>query len=144
MAKKSKNPYMVDYYRKYGVAVIPRVVLTSPRYYRLNYSAHSLLNYIAAQYNGHNNGDLSACLTQLRHYGFKSQDTLSRAIKALLANELIVRTRIGGKNFETGANMPSLYALTWQPINECNGKIDVRPTRKPCVDFIKEYEDIKK
>lgn len=142
MAKVNKNPYQVNYYREGGVAILPLAVLASAKFCNLTYAAKTILCYIALQYNGYNNGDLSACLTLLRQYGFRSQDTITNSIKSLIAAELIERTRVGGKNFKTGCNLPALYAITWQPINECNGKIDVLPTRKPSIDFISELKAI--
>ena len=141
MAKKKTNPYRVDYYaqNRGGVAILPVAVITNHRFYSLNHAAKTLLTYIASQYNGHNNGDLCATLSILKKYGFNSQDTVTRSIKALINNGLIELTRAGGKHWSTGTNLPSLYALTWQPIDECKGKLDVKPTIKPAVDFVGEF-----
>lgn len=141
MAKKKINTYQVNYYSQNhgGVAVMPVAVIFNPRFCILDYAPKTLLMYFAAQYNGHNNGDMCATLSMLKKYGFNSQDTITRSIKALIKNGLIELTRAGGKDWNTGGNLPSLYALTWQPIDECKGKLDVKPTTKPAVDFLSEF-----
>ena len=75
------------------------------------------------QYNGYNNGDLCASLSVMRKRGWNSNQQLAKALKELLERNLIVQTKQGGLNLG-----PNLYAITWQPINECNGKLDVNPT----------------
>jgi hypothetical protein len=54
--------------------------------------------------------------------GWKSRDTLGRALAELLHFGMIEKTRQGG------LNRCGLYALTWQPINDCRGKLDVSAT----------------
>ena len=136
---------MINYYsvpHTGGVAVIPNCVLENKRYTTLTWSAKGILTNIVGQYRGHNNGDLCATLSVFKKYGLTSQDTLTKAIKQLEKNGLIERTRQGGKDWATGANLPTLYSITWQPIDECNGKLDVGSTTKPAVDFIKEWKNI--
>jgi hypothetical protein len=53
---------------------IPFVVLKSESY----------RNLMLMQFNGRNNGDLSAAWSTMSEYGFKSKGTLNRSIKALL------------------------------------------------------------
>ena len=89
----------------------------------LSHNAFRLLVYIARQYNGRNNGDLCATLSQLKRYGFNSNDSITRGIRELLECNLIMQTKQGGLNIG-----PNLYAITWQPIDECGGKLDVQPT----------------
>jgi hypothetical protein len=143
MAKKKTNPYHVNYYslNHGGVSILPVAVIYNVRFCRLDYAAKTVLSYIAAQYSGFNNGDLCATLSIFKNYGFKSQDTLTRSIKALIKEGLIELTRAGGKDWNTGGNLPSLYALTWQPIDECKGKLDVKSTTKPAVDFLSEFRN---
>jgi hypothetical protein len=47
----------------------------------------------------------------------------NRGAECRLAHGFIEQTRQGGKN------QCSLYAVTWLAIDECNGKLDVNPTR---------------
>ena len=139
-SKRKKKSNQFSYYGAAcgGVTLLPNVVLESKRYCPLTPQAKVVLNYIASQYNGYNNGDLCATLSVFKKYQFNSNDTLTRALKQLESNGLIVRTRVGGKNWQTGGNLPSLYAVTWQPIDECKGKLDVEPTTKPPVNFLEE------
>ncbi|WAJ69753.1 hypothetical protein [Catenovulum adriaticum] len=144
MSKKNKKPHQVNYYSLIngGVAVLPNAVLENYRYLKLTPCAKVLLNYLAAQYRGYNNGDLCATLSILRKKGFNSQDTITRSIKMLEEQELIVRTKQGGKHYRTGQNLPNLYAIAWQPIDECGGKLDVMPTIKPHINFLAEYKNV--
>ena len=104
---------------------VPHKVMKTRKYISLNTHAKSLLFELAFQYNGHNNGDLSTSWTLMKERGFRSKSTLSNAIKQLAGVEFIQMTRAGGRNKCT------LYALTWEAIDECNGKLDVQETYKP-------------
>jgi hypothetical protein len=57
--------------------------------------------------------------------GWKSKDTLQRALVELLGTGMIEKTRQGG------LHCPTLYAFTWLPIEECGGKLDVKATSVP-------------
>lgn len=89
-----------------------------------------LLVALGRQYNGYNNGDLCAAMSLMKEWGFVSNQTLTRARRELLERNLIIQTRQGGLGIG-----PSLYALTWQPIDECNGKLDVAATICPPRSF---------
>ncbi len=89
----------------------------------LSHKAAHMLDNLAAQYNGVNNGDLSAAPKIMALFGWTSQGSIHSALAELLALGFIEQTRQGGKN------RCSLYALTWQAIDECGGKLDVSPTR---------------
>lgn len=104
---------------------IPHDVLNSPAYTTLKPSAVKLLIDIAGQFNGYNNGDLCAALSVLRSKGWTSSGGLNKQLKALLESGLIQQTRQGGRN------RCSLYAVTWRAIDECKGKLDVKPTNTP-------------
>lgn len=58
----------------------------------------------------------------MRPRGWKSEDTLNKAKRALLDSCLIVETRKGQR-----PNKCSLYALTWFALDECGGKLDYGP-----------------
>lgn len=88
----------------------------------LSHMAAHLLDNLTAQFNGSNNGDLSAAPKIMKLYGWNSQGSLHKALAELLALGFIEQTRQGGRN------QCSLYAITWQPINDCKGKLDVSPT----------------
>ena len=89
-----------------------------------------LLVDLGRQYNGHNNGDLCASLSVMKKRGWNSNQQLTKALKELLERNLIVQTKQGGLNMG-----PNLYAITWQPINECQGKLDMGPTTTPPRNF---------
>ncbi|WP_051299727.1 hypothetical protein [Methylobacter luteus] len=89
----------------------------------LSHKAAHLLDNLISQFNGKNNGDLSAAPKTMRLYGWRSQGSIHSALTELLALGFIEQTRQGGRN------QCSLYAVTWLPIDECNSKLDVKPTR---------------
>lgn len=100
-------------------------VLDSPSFIGLSLKARALLLDLGAQFRGHNNGDLAAAWSVMRARGWKSKDTLRRALLELLAAGLIEQTRQGG------LHCASLYAFTWIEVHECGGKLDVPATAVP-------------
>ena len=110
-------------------AGIPRAVMQSDSYKSLSPKAVKLLLELAYQFRGANNGDLTVALTVLRSWGWKSRTTITQARDELLAADLIVCTRQG--QFTNPGGKCALYALVWQPIHECGGKLDVDSTSTP-------------
>ena len=104
---------------------IPVEVLDSPGYRALSFKARALLLDLGAQYRGRNNGDLAAPWSWMKARGWKSKDTLRRALLELLASGMIEQTRQGG------LHCPSLFAFTWLPIDDCGDKLDVPATSVP-------------
>ena len=104
---------------------LPVAILESPEYSRLNAPAVKLLIDLFSQFKGCNNGDFSAAWKLMNRRGWRSRDTLWRALNELLDKGFIVKTRQGSKR------KCSLYGITWKPIDECNGKLDIVPTRVP-------------
>lgn len=80
---------------------------------------------LVAQYKGDNNGDLCAAWTLMKKRGWRSRDTLSKARRELLKAEWIIVTRQGGRH------LPTLFALTFFAVDECGGKLDMKPTHTP-------------
>ena len=106
---------------------LPHVVIKNKDYIELSYKSKALLIDLTLQYNGSNNGDLTVALAILRNRGWKRQATIGEAVKELLDANLIIRTREG--QFRNPHSRCALYAITWQPINDCNGKdLSVNPT----------------
>ncbi len=70
-----------------------------------------------------NNGDFSAAWRLMEKRGWRSRDTLGRALNELADKSFITKTRQGGKH------RCSLYGVTWKPIDECKGKLDIAATR---------------
>jgi len=122
----------VKHKQKPSFAGIPRAVIECPDYTNLSGSAIKLLVELAYSYKGSNNGDLCPAWTLMKERGFRSKALLTRAIKELVAAEMIMLTRQG----QFIRNKAGLYALTWAPIDECAGKqLDESPTQKPLRNF---------
>jgi hypothetical protein len=104
---------------------LPFDVLRSPALTVLSAHALKLLLDLLAQYNLRNNGDLTAAWTVMSRRGWKSRDTLFRAVTELESRGWIARTRQGGRK------RCNLYAVTFFGIDECSGKLDVAATSTP-------------
>ena len=104
---------------------IPKAVVNSSNYASLSGVAVKLLIQIAEQFNGFNNGDLQASWVIMRYNGWKSNATLNRAKQELVEKGFIEQTRQGWLRPARCA----LYALTWKPIDDCQGKLDVLATK---------------
>lgn len=98
---------------------VPTEVLDSPAYTGLTLKARALILDLGSQFRGHNNGDIAAPWSWMGPRGWKSKDTLRRAMLELMAAGLIEQTRQGG------LHCASLFAFTWIEIHECGGKLDV-------------------
>ena len=90
----------------------------------LSHKASHLLDNLIAQFNGRNNGDISAAPKIMALYGWTSQGSVYSGLVELLALGFIEQTRQGGKN------QYSLYAVTWLAIDDCDGKLDVNRCRQ--------------
>jgi hypothetical protein len=113
-------------------AGVPLAVMENRSYIGLSFSARSLLFEIAKQYNGYNNGKLCAIPDQLFPRGFKSPNTVYRAIRELVNAELLVSSKISQK----GSRKPHYYALTWQAVDEVQKfNMDINPTKTPLRTF---------
>jgi hypothetical protein len=104
-----------------GFLMLPHAVIHSRRFRALSSSAVKLLADIGSQYNGRNNGDLSAAWKIVQPKGWRSEATLDRAKKELLASGFISETRTGRR-----PNVCSLYGLTWLPLDP-DPKFDIGP-----------------
>ena len=110
-------------------AALPHMVMDSEDFRALSGGALKVLMGLLRQLKAANNGDLSASFGQAEEWGVRSKSTLSAALEELQARNLITRTREG--RFTNPGGRCALYALTWRPINECGGKIEVSPTITP-------------
>lgn len=102
---------------------LPHKIIESVEFSKLKPSTIKLIINLGAQFRGKNNGDLTAAWVIMEKYGWRSKDTLYRAIKEAEETGFILRTRQGG------LNKCNLFAITWKPIDECGGKLDVKSTR---------------
>lgn len=98
---------------------------TSAEYAELSPRAVKLLIDLYCQFRGVNNGDFCATFKVMKQRGWSSNDQLHKALHELLDAGWIVVTRQGGRR------VCSLYAVTFLPIDECSGKLDINPTRLP-------------
>ena len=121
-----------------GFSLIPYAVQDSPNWHRCGGTAIKLLLALTRQYNGRNNGDLCASASVLEKYGLTRSGANPLAARELRYYGLIALTRQGG------LHGPSLYALSWQAIDDRGGKLDCAPThvasgdwRTPCEPFIR-------
>ena len=104
---------------------LPHAVTGTRKYQSLSAMAVKLMVDLGQQYNGFNNGDLCATWSMMKIRGWKSSSSLYRAKNELLAVEFLVVSRQGGRN------KPTLFALTWVVIDECKGKLDIKPSKVP-------------
>ena len=109
---------------------LPHHVLNHENFRCLSPKATKLAIDIASQYRGNNNGDLCATFSVMQSRGWKSSDQLAKAKKELLGKDVIRIARQG--EFPKKA---SLYALTWMPIDDCKGKLDIEATPTPPVNW---------
>ena len=118
---------------------VPHAVQDSASWRQCSATGIKLLCDVARQYNGRNNGDLCAALSVMTARGWsKSGDTIPNALRELRHYGLLLLTRQGG------LHGPSLYALTWQPIDECGGKLERPATATPPGDWKQPREPFKR
>lgn len=84
-----------------------------------------LLLDLFGQYNGSNNGDLTAAWSVMCKRGWHSKTILYRSLRELKEGGWIVMTRQGGRR------ICSLYGVTWLRVDQCNGKLDIVPSSAP-------------
>jgi len=103
-----------------GFAGIPRKVMKSADYKSLSGNSVKLLLELSSQFKGRkaaNNGDLTCAWSVLSQRGFNSKATVQRSKSELLKRHLIEEVRKGIAGID-GRRVCSLYALTWQPLDE--------------------------
>ena len=109
--------------------MLPHHVLGHDNFRTLSPRATKLLIDLLAQFRGYNNGDLAATLNMMQERGWNSSDQLQKAKNELIERDVIIVARQGG------LNKCSLYAVTFFPIDECKGKLDVASTRTAPVNW---------
>jgi hypothetical protein len=95
---------------------LPLSVLSSPAYRGLSVYARALLVDVAMQYGGKNNGQILASRNHMEPLGWRSADTLAKALKELQEAKLLFRTVQGQR-----PNKASWYALTWRTLDKHDG-----------------------
>lgn len=113
-----------------GFSMFLHVVEDHPDFQSLSGSALKVLHSLVRQYNGRNNGNLSATITQLKPRGIASTATLTKVLSELQNKNLIVRTRQG--RFINPGGRCALYAVTWYAIDDCPGAdLEIKSTNAP-------------
>lgn len=105
---------------------LPHSMTKSDQWAALTNAEVRLLIDIGSQYKGHNNGDLCASFSVMKERGWRSKTTLTKALKGLIRKGYLELSRQGHL-----PNLANLYALTWQPVDPCNGKHELPPSDKP-------------
>ena len=105
--------------KTYSFLRLPHYVTDSPEFGALSAKATKLLVELARQFKGNNNGDLSIPWSRLQKRGWKHPQTIQKARDELVETGFVLITRHGGRH------VCSLYGITWEPIDECAGKLEV-------------------
>lgn len=105
---------------------IPMTLIRHQNFRRLSPHANKLLFDLGTQYTGFNNGYLCCSWSLMKSMGWKSSNTLRRAMLELEHYRIIVRTQQGG------LNKANLHALTFRKIDEKkNHDLERPPSIKP-------------
>lgn len=108
-------------------------VLESTNFITLTPKAVKLLMQVAAEYKGSNNGDFCVTWKLMEPKGWSSKSQLAEAREELLHYGFLELTRQGGRH------KASLYAVTWESIDRCKGKLDVPATKVASNLWQKQY-----
>lgn len=103
---------------------VPKELYDSLAFRSLPGSAKLLWHDLMTQFNGSNNGNINATLSQLEYYGWRSSSTLSKALAYLIAHGFLRETRNGGGN-NCSLQQCCLYRFTHLPIN-ANDKLGIK------------------
>ncbi len=114
---------------------LPVAVLDTDDYRNLSLSAKCVLTILHYQYRGHNNGDLSCPLSEAKRWGINHPRTLAKSLRELMDADLIQRTRDPRRDRNNPHGQCSLFAITWETRDDCDGKHDLGATLKPLRSF---------
>ena len=107
---------------------LPHYLVHSEEWRKLSGNAIKFLIELASGYNGRNNGDLSLTRRQALGRGWRSGQTRDSAAKEALDAGFALLTRQGGRH------VCSLYAVTWEAIDDVGKGVmyapEVRPSRQ--------------
>jgi len=95
---------------------LPHSMMRHPSFFALSGSAMKMLLFLASQYNGRNNGDLSATKAMVEAASVCAASKSRELLGQLEEAGFIVQTRHGIKK------QCHLYAVTWLGIDRCPGK----------------------
>lgn len=108
-------------------------LLSTPAYRVLGFAAKALFVDLRTMVSGTNNGNLSAALSDMKHKGWTSSSTLSRALYELRALGFIAVTRSGG--LKLGTRVCNLYRFTDLEVYD-QPKVGVQGV-KPTSDYLR-------
>lgn len=109
----------INHKNKGQFAGIPNRVIESPAFKSLRGNSVKLLMILAHHSNGYNNGDLAITHSIMKEWFNKN--TMYSARDELYKKGLIIVNAYGGRS-GAGRKLPSLYAVTWQPVDELKAK----------------------
>lgn len=109
MAKKPSDP-------RGGHVRLYWSLIDSLAWRALSYSSQSVYIAMRRRLQGTNNGNISAALGDMKHYGITSDPTLSKALRELRTVGLIAVTRQGGIAY--GRKVCNLYRFTDEAVFE--------------------------
>ena len=115
MGNKRANPQAM-YWAGVQHCRVRHEVLNSPAWRVLGFPAKALYMDLRARLNSTNNGNINAVFSELKHRGWSSSATLSRALKQLERMGFIAKTRQGG--IAALSKVCTLYRFTDLPVLE--------------------------
>jgi hypothetical protein len=107
-------------------------LLDSPAYLACSYPARALYVDLRRKLSANNNGNIEAVISTLKHRGWRSSATLTRALGELQAVGLIAKTRQGG--IAAMSRTCNLYRFTDEQVYE-HPKLNV-PACKATFDYL--------
>lgn len=115
MSRRKRDPAIAAWS---GVAHarIRHEVTDSPAWRVLSYSAKALYTDLRAKLRSTNNGNVNATLSEMKHRGWRSSATLSKALRELEQMGFIAKTRQGG--IAAMSRVCSLYRFTDLEVHE--------------------------
>ena len=121
----SRKSYSSAKGRRVGGSFIalPHELIDHENFHCLSHRAVRMLITLYGQFKGSNNGDFTAAYSVLRNKGWNSNDQIYKALKELQETGWLIKTRQGYR-----PSTASLYAVSFLPINSCDGKLDVNAT----------------
>ena len=119
-------------------ASVPRYVIDTKAFKSLRGSSVKLLLLLASQYKGNNNGDLIITHSKYKS-DFKSSQTMYAARDELEEKGFIATNAYGGMSYG-GCKQPSLYALTWLPVDDF---LDLTKNQFRCTHLAIDKEPLK-
>ncbi len=114
MAKSQGEPH----YR------VPRELVDSLAFRSLPGASKLLWHDLMMAYRGRNNGNVSATMHDLKHYGWSAAATLAKALAYLIAHGFLAETRKGGGN-ACQLRQCCLYRFTHLPA-DANEKLGIK------------------